>query len=324
MGELRLNRAPTAANAPLFAADVIEAAAQISGAQLDYSVESLQAVDDLFEAMRRDGMTTATMGETVFLFGCYIGEVCVRATGARWVESARTEMRDITPFPIVLDLGSGKVLDPISQAFNRLDNGIEDHLPKFFHAIQAGLRDAPSLHTARERILPRLVPPAFVEGRGAGLVRRPVNGIGLHTVYCIDEEEAVRFIPEGMLVPSGMDVESLHALALSNLAARTQDALRPLVRGALDENQVGVLKTFDTYDAARLLLVPAQLREGESVIAHVPDRDTLSLMPVVAEEKRDRFVEMVRQTACDPQHALLDLPVVVRASGFELMRQRSE
>ena len=63
MSELRLNRAPTVANAPLFAADVIEAAAKISGVLLDYSVESLQAVDDLFEAMRRDGMTTAKMGK---------------------------------------------------------------------------------------------------------------------------------------------------------------------------------------------------------------------------------------------------------------------
>ncbi len=318
--ELRLNRAPTTANAALFAADIIELAAEISGVHLDYSVESLQAVDDLFESMRRDGMTAAQMGETVFLFGCYIGEVFVRAMGARWVEAARTEMRDLTPFPMVLDLGSGKVLDPISQAFARLDNGIEHHLPSFFRAIQARLGEGPPLRDAREHILPRLVPPAFVEGRGAGLVRRPVNGIGMYSVYCIDEKETVSFIPEEMLESSGIDVEALHALALSNLAARTHEALRPLVRGALDENEIKVLKTLDTYDAARLLLVPSQLRDGESVIAHVPDRDTLSLFPPVADGDRDRFVEMVRQTAHDPERALLDLPVVVRPSGFEIMR----
>ena len=318
--QLRLNRPPTAANAPLFAEEIIEAAAKISGVALDYSAESLQAVDDLFEAMRRDGMTTAKLGATVFCFGCYVGEVFVRAMGARWVESASTKMHGTTPFPIVLDFGSGFVVDPLSHAFSRVDDGIEAHLPSFFLAVQARRRERSSLHDARERILPRLVLPAFVEGRGAGVVRRPVDGIGLYSVYCIDEKETVRFIPKEMLDSSGMDVEGLHALALSNLAARTQEAVRPMVRGALDENRMQVLKTADTYDAARLLLVPSQLREGESVIAHVPDRDTLSLMPPVADENRDRFVEMVRKVDRDPDRALLDLPIIVRPSGFELMR----
>src|SRR3954470_21185426 len=54
---------------------------------------------------------------------------------------------------------------------------------------------APSLRDELGRVFPRLVLPTFVQGAGAGLVRRPVDGIGLFSVYCIDGKDAVAFIP---------------------------------------------------------------------------------------------------------------------------------
>ena len=97
--------------------------------------------------------------------------------------------------------------------------------------------------------------------------------------------------------------------------------MRSAIRGVLDEKRLIVVKMADTYDAARLLLVPSELREGESVIATLPDRDTLALMGPVAAEGRDRLIELTRGIAHDPDHALLDVPVIVRPSGFELMRR---
>jgi hypothetical protein len=314
--KLQLKYPPSVESASRFAADSVAAAAEISGVHLDYSLESLQAVDDILEAMRRDGMTSARMGETMFGFGCYIGDVLVRSAGARWVDAAGTEMNGIG-FPMVVQLPNGRPFDAIGLAFGRLDEGPGLHLPSICRSALTS-PEVPALNAARERILPRLVAAAFVQGQGAGLGRRPVDGIGLYSVYCIDEQDAVNYIPARSLGPSGMDVEALHALALANLVKRTEH-VPSVIRGVLDENKIVVLKTFDTYDAARLLLVPSALRPGESVIAHVPDRDTLTLVPPVAEGRRDHIVEMLRQVPPDPARALLDRPLIVRPNGFELL-----
>lgn len=315
--DLRLNYPVSVGTASRFAADIVASAAKISGVHLDYSLKSLQAVDELFEAMRRDGMTSAKMGATVFGFGCYIGDVLVRSAGGRWVDRADTDVNGI-PFPMVVLLPSGRRFNAIGLAFGRIDQGPSLHLPSICRSALTSPQAA-SLNAARERILPRLVPAAFVEGERAGLCRRAVDGIGLHSVYCIDEDDVVKYIPTESLGPSGMDVEALHALAVANLAKRTED-VRSVIRRVFDKNDMVVLKTLDTYDAARLLLVPSALRPSEAVVAHVPDRDTLTLMPAVADDKRAQIVEMLRKVpAAAPGRALLDRPMIVRPSGFELL-----
>jgi hypothetical protein len=59
-------------------------------------------------------------------------------------------------------------------------------------------------------------------------------------------------------------------------------------------------------------------------MAIVSDGDTLSLASVLAASadvsKHDQFLSMVRSMPRDEEHALLDVPVIVRPSGFELMK----
>ena len=43
-------------------------------------------------------------------------------------------MRDIAGFPLLLELG-GRLINPIEKTFQRLDNGMEDNLPYFFHVF---------------------------------------------------------------------------------------------------------------------------------------------------------------------------------------------
>jgi hypothetical protein len=123
-------------------------------------------------------------------------------------------MNDIG-LPMVVQLPSGRPFNAIGLAFGRLEQGPSLHLPSICRSALTS-PEVVSLNAARERILPRLVPAAFVQGQGAGVGRRPVDGIGLYSVYCIDEEDVVKYIPAGSLGPSGMDVEGLHALALAN------------------------------------------------------------------------------------------------------------
>jgi hypothetical protein len=137
--ELNLKYPPVPANAPKFAVDITAAAAKISGVQLDYSVASLQAVDDIIEGLRRDGCTSSQVGETLFGFGCYVGEVFVRHAGGRWrsgKESAHGVFHDA---PLMVELANGKWCNPVGKVFKRLDAGAENSLPYFYRvfAIEA-------------------------------------------------------------------------------------------------------------------------------------------------------------------------------------------
>ncbi|MCE9636024.1 MAG: hypothetical protein K8T90_09980 [Planctomycetes bacterium] len=108
---------------------------------LDYSVASLQAVDDIIEGLRRDGCTSSQVGETTFGFGCYVGEVFVRHAGGRWrsgKESAHAVFHDA---PLMVELANGKWCNPVGKVFKRLDAGTENSLP-YFYRVFADQTDA--------------------------------------------------------------------------------------------------------------------------------------------------------------------------------------
>lgn len=136
--ELRLRYPPTAENAPKFAEDMVAPAAEISGLELDYSVASLEAVDQIVEQLRQDGCTADQVGETLFGFGCYVGEVFVRQGGGTWREAADTPMAELSPFPMVVELGSDNFCNPIGKVFKRLELGEEDNLPYFYQVFTQG------------------------------------------------------------------------------------------------------------------------------------------------------------------------------------------
>ncbi|GLW72452.1 hypothetical protein Kpho02_47510 [Kitasatospora phosalacinea] len=139
--ELRLRYAPEAGNAGRFAADIVASAARVSGVRLDYSVESLAVVDGIIEEFRASGIVSGQVGETLFGFGCYVGEVMVRQGGATWrgVDGAEAVAFG---FPLVVDLPSGQVGNPIGKVFRRLDNGPEDSLPHFYTVFAEPWRQA--------------------------------------------------------------------------------------------------------------------------------------------------------------------------------------
>ena len=53
---------------------------------LDYSLESLQHVDDLLKTFHNGGITVARIPKIIFQIGCYFGQVVVNACpGSRWM-----------------------------------------------------------------------------------------------------------------------------------------------------------------------------------------------------------------------------------------------
>ena len=129
---LRLKYKPTPKNAPKFADDIVEAAVEISGVDLDYSVASLRDVDDIIEGFRQDGCSLKEIAETLFGFGCYVGEVFVERSGGRWRHADDTPMADMAGYFLVIELGEDDYCNPIGKVFKRFENGEEDNLPYFY------------------------------------------------------------------------------------------------------------------------------------------------------------------------------------------------
>lgn len=169
----------------------------------------------------------------------------------------------------------------------------------------------------RTRVFPRLVPPAFLreaEASGLAVPHRPYGDTGLLITYVLDSEHSMAHITEQTLGELGLTMESVHAVAMENLRGRFKPEI---VRGVLERHAMSVVKTADGYDAARLLLVPESLREGETVAAAVPDRDTLVLAPPPKDGDWGSYRKLARTPAGPP---LLDVPLSVTRNGVSVVR----
>ena len=133
--ELNLKYPPTPEAAPQHAALVVQTARKVSGVTLDYSVQSLAAVDEILDGWHQESVPAEQVAAILFAFGGYVGEVFVRHAGARWVSAEGTAMDDFAGFFIVLEVGPKNLVNPIGKVFKRLENGIEDNLPYFYRVF---------------------------------------------------------------------------------------------------------------------------------------------------------------------------------------------
>ncbi len=172
-----------------------------------------------------------------------------------------------------------------------------------------------SLETHGERLMPRFVPAGSLADVAAnGMPSSPLLSVGLEIVYVLDSEHSVRFLTNDDLGSLGIDQDALHARCLENLGRRFDP---DIVRHVAEEHAVTVVKAGDSYDAVRLLLVPPLLRPGEEIVAILPDRDTLALMPLPPDNDWGKLLKMARTPASDK--ILLNRPVRVTREGFRLV-----
>lgn len=197
---------------------------------------------------------------------------------------------------------------------------LEDRKP-YFDQLVGTIREqraetAISLDTHGERVLPRISPPRSFGNVPADQqpVSRALPGTPLRVEYVIDNPNSVRYIDEETRRDLGLDMDALHALALSNLRKRFSERA---VRIPLDERTVARIETRDTFAAARLLLVPEHLAEGEAVVALIPDRDVLDIAPV-PEDGDWSMLEALASPRGAPA-PLFNRPVRVTPAGFEVM-----
>src|SRR5690348_17123504 len=98
---LRLQYPPDLAHTTQHAATAVAAVRDIEGIDLEYAPESLEVVDRILEDMRSDGAGSDEVAETLWAFGCYVGEVFVHHAGAQWIDTP-DNLSGIFGFPIVL------------------------------------------------------------------------------------------------------------------------------------------------------------------------------------------------------------------------------
>lgn len=180
-----------------------------------------------------------------------------------------------------------------------------------------------TLATHGERIKPELIPASALESypAEAQLVHEPVPGLGLEQIYLFDLGMNRRILTEPDLADLGIDRETLNRTALANLR---QDFPPNMVSGVFSGEGGTACQMGDGFDAARLLLIPEMLKPGQVVLAAVPHRDMLLLLPPTLADEPAKLAEGLtllndgHSTGCSHPH-LLDGAVRVTSAGFELI-----
>jgi hypothetical protein len=136
--KIRLRFPASPDNAGDHAEIAVRLAGEQHGLELDYSPESLEALDGAIESMREEGLDGEEAAEVLFVFGCYLGEVMARHLKGRWMPTLRSPLKDLSPWPMVVTLADGSAWDAIGKVYKRLELGDSEFLPAFFQWAARG------------------------------------------------------------------------------------------------------------------------------------------------------------------------------------------
>lgn len=136
---LRLRYPPTPEYAGKLAELIVQIACEKDGEVLDFTPDSLERVDALLSRFRDTGATVDNCTTTVFLFGCYLGEVLVRNCGGTWIDTDDHIKVVDDEMPMFIRMPWGTVCDPLRKPFKFLEQGEQDSL-RYFYSVFASDR----------------------------------------------------------------------------------------------------------------------------------------------------------------------------------------
>ena len=135
---LRLQFTPTPENGQNFARQFVDAVKNNENRELDYSVDSLEFVDQFLQKFSDEGLTVNDFAETIFVAGCYVGQVMIMHNNGTWIGQEEVKLPDgVSMMPIVVKLSNGNIADPVAKAFKRFHNGQIENVPYFYHVFTA-------------------------------------------------------------------------------------------------------------------------------------------------------------------------------------------
>lgn len=127
---------PTPDNGLKFAEQFRGAVKANENIDLDFSVETLNFTDTFLQRFRDEGLTVNDFAETIFVAGCYVGQVMVQNNGGEWIRQEDANLPDgVTMMPIVIKLPNGTITDPIAKSFKRFYNGEADNISYFYQVF---------------------------------------------------------------------------------------------------------------------------------------------------------------------------------------------
>ncbi|MEV0850154.1 hypothetical protein AB0J21_30510 [Streptomyces sp. NPDC049954] len=132
--QLHLKHPLEPGSAPRHAADIVATAADISGAVLDYSPDSIDLVEDIVDGFRAVGVTGEELAESLVGFGCYVGEILTRHAGGVW-RRASASPRTV---PLAVELPGAGECHPIDWVFGRLERGADVSIRGLYSAAGHG------------------------------------------------------------------------------------------------------------------------------------------------------------------------------------------
>jgi hypothetical protein len=135
--KLQLRFPASAANAAAHADLAVQAIREEFDAELDYSPASLEQLDGHIETLREEGWSAEDAAELLFVLGCYVGEVFVRALRGGWAQTAQSPLSGISPWPMVVLLADGSAWDTIGKTYLRFEIGDSEYLPAYYAGAAA-------------------------------------------------------------------------------------------------------------------------------------------------------------------------------------------
>ncbi len=201
----------------------------------------------------------------------------------------------------------------------RLENEDTEGRELLYRTLLGTIREGASaleLDAERDlaRLRPRLLTALDIENFEAQ-IESPVPAVsfgvpGLFAVSVLDSENSVVHLRRDDLAKLGLTSDEALEIAKDNF----RDTLpAEIVHRTLEQGATTVVKNMDTYDAARLLLVPDLLASDQRIVALVPDRDTLALAPVPADGDWTSLRRLAKNAAGEP---LWTRPILVQSTGF--------
>lgn len=156
---------------------------------------------------------------------------------------------------------------------------------------------------------------AYKQSAPSGAPYTPVPGVdGLVTVYLLEVSDGLRYVSETDRDRLGIDTAELHRRALEPLR---RNLPRQMVSDVLRTGNPSAIQFGDTFNATRLLLLPELLHDGEELLALIPHRDMLVLLPPALRQEPDKLDAACKALACGDHPPLFERPLRVTCHGFE-------
>ncbi len=235
---------------------------------------------------------------------------------------------DVTPKSIRISLGPQPpwelALEPVYAATRDADSAQRRFLA-YWYVLSEACAESPQQSLVSVERHRDLVWPQLVVGE-TPFPGRPLGTTGLKVTYAIkfgEESGARNAFLRGLALPLavehmdvlGVDESTLFDWSMKNLAGSLPEGF---VANVVDSREASALQTADHFVACRILAVPSQLQDDQTVVALIPDRESLVLMP----PPDDGDWTNIFEAALIPLGAgapLLELPVKVTRAGFELV-----